>query len=47
MISALQPKIMIIEEASEALEQYVVASCFESLEHLILVGDHLQCTSPG
>lgn len=42
LIDSLNPKIVLIEEAAETLEAYVTAACFESLEHLILVGDHQQ-----
>ena len=42
LISSLKPKVMLIEEAAETLEAPVVAACVESLEHLILVGDHKQ-----
>lgn len=31
-----------IEEAAEVLEAPVVACCVESVQHLILVGDHQQ-----
>jgi helicase required for RNAi-mediated heterochromatin assembly 1 len=42
LIDSLKPKIVMIEEAAETLEAYVTAACFDSLEHLILVGDHQQ-----
>ena len=42
LISSLKPKVVLIEEAAEILEAPVAAACFESLEHLILVGDHKQ-----
>ncbi|KAL1958666.1 hypothetical protein VTO42DRAFT_4009 [Malbranchea cinnamomea] len=42
LISAIRPKIILIEEAAEVLEAPVAAACVESLEHLILVGDHRQ-----
>ncbi|KAI9755693.1 MAG: hypothetical protein M4579_004191 [Chaenotheca gracillima] len=42
LIASLKPKVVMVEEASEALEGHVTAACFESLEHLILVGDHKQ-----
>ncbi|KAI2023264.1 hypothetical protein LOZ46_001595 [Ophidiomyces ophidiicola] len=42
LISSLKPKIILIEEAAEILEAPVTAACVESLEHLILVGDHKQ-----
>ena len=42
LISALKPKIILIEEAAEVLEAPVTVACIETLEHLILVGDHQQ-----
>ncbi|KAL8738285.1 MAG: hypothetical protein Q9181_000920 [Wetmoreana brouardii] len=42
LLNSLQPKIVLIEEAAETLEAYVAAACFESIEHLVLVGDHQQ-----
>ncbi|KAL8683219.1 MAG: hypothetical protein Q9186_000831 [Xanthomendoza sp. 1 TL-2023] len=42
LLHSLQPKIVLIEEAAEVLEAQVAAACFDSLEHLILVGDHQQ-----
>ncbi|KAI9837632.1 MAG: hypothetical protein M1837_002940 [Sclerophora amabilis] len=38
LIASIEPKIVMVEEASETLEGHVSAACFESLEHLILVG---------
>ncbi|KAI5307119.1 Transcription factor spt8 [Ascosphaera pollenicola] len=42
LIQSLNPRTILIEEAAEVIEAPVVASCFDSLEHLILVGDHQQ-----
>ncbi|KAK7551475.1 hypothetical protein IWX49DRAFT_534115 [Phyllosticta citricarpa] len=42
LVSALQPKVVLIEEAAETLEAPVAVTCVPSLEHLILVGDHQQ-----
>lgn len=42
LISSLKPRIVLIEEAAEVLEGPVTAACMESVEHLILVGDHQQ-----
>ncbi len=42
LIDSLKPKIVMIEEAAETLEAYVTAACLNSIEHLILVGDHQQ-----
>ena len=42
LLQALDPKIVIIEEAAETLEAPIAAACFEKLQHLVLVGDHQQ-----
>jgi helicase required for RNAi-mediated heterochromatin assembly 1 len=42
LLHLLKPKIVLIEEAAETLEPYTAAACFDSLEHMILVGDHQQ-----
>lgn len=42
LISSLNPKVIVIEEAAEVIEAPIAAACFKSLEHLILVGDHKQ-----
>ncbi|QGA16323.1 hypothetical protein EYB26_003990 [Talaromyces marneffei] len=42
LLSALKPRIIMIEEAAETIEAPITAACVESLEHLILVGDHKQ-----
>lgn len=42
LVSSLKPRIVLIEEAAETLEGLVMAACMDSLEHLILVGDHKQ-----
>lgn len=42
LVQGLKPKVVLIEEAAETFESYVTAACFDSLEHLILVGDHQQ-----
>ncbi|KAK3117984.1 hypothetical protein LTR53_000136 [Teratosphaeriaceae sp. CCFEE 6253] len=42
LLTALQPKIILIEEAAELLEAPVTVACIPSLQHLILVGDHKQ-----
>ncbi|TAQ85205.1 hypothetical protein B7494_g6473 [Chlorociboria aeruginascens] len=41
-LSALQPRTLLIEEAAETLEGTILAAMFESLDQLILVGDHQQ-----
>ena len=42
LIACLRPKVIMIEEAAEVIEAPITAACVESLEHLILVGDHKQ-----
>lgn len=42
LVSALSPKIVVIEEAAEIMEAPVISACVPSLQHLILVGDHKQ-----
>lgn len=42
LISVLRPKIMMIEEAAEVIEAPVTVGCVESLQQLILIGDHKQ-----
>lgn len=42
LVSSLEPKIVLIEEAAETLEAPVTAACVPSVQHLILVGDHKQ-----
>ncbi|CCU82840.1 DEAD box helicase involved in nonsense mediated decay [Blumeria hordei DH14] len=42
LLSALQPRILLIEEAAETLEGKVLAGIPEGIEQLILVGDHQQ-----
>ncbi|KAF2768378.1 P-loop containing nucleoside triphosphate hydrolase protein [Teratosphaeria nubilosa] len=42
LLHALQPKIVLIEEAAETLEAPVTVACLPSVQHLILVGDHKQ-----
>lgn len=42
LIHALQPRIVLIEEAAETKEAPVASACLPSLQHLILVGDHKQ-----
>lgn len=50
LLQALDPKVVIIEEAAETLEAPIAVACFETLEHLILIGDHQQlrahCNDP-
>lgn len=42
LVSSLNPRVVFVEEAAEVLEAPVAAACFESLQQLILVGDHQQ-----
>ncbi|TID13113.1 P-loop containing nucleoside triphosphate hydrolase protein [Venturia nashicola] len=42
LVSALSPRIVVIEEAAETMEAPVISACVPSLQHLILVGDHKQ-----
>ncbi|KAH7311881.1 P-loop containing nucleoside triphosphate hydrolase protein [Rhexocercosporidium sp. MPI-PUGE-AT-0058] len=51
LLSALAPRTLLIEEAAETLESKIIAGMMESLQQLILVGDHKQlqasCTVPA
>jgi helicase required for RNAi-mediated heterochromatin assembly 1 len=42
LIACLNPLTLLIEEAAETLEGTVLAASFESVQQIILVGDHLQ-----
>ena len=42
MLSQIQSKVVIVEEAAKILEPHVVASLTPTTEHLILIGDHKQ-----
>ena len=42
LISALRPRVVLVEEAAETLEASVTVACLPTVEHLILVGDHQQ-----
>ena len=42
LVSAIQPRVVLIEEAAETLEAPVISTCLPSLQQLILVGDHQQ-----
>ncbi|KAJ5573691.1 uncharacterized protein N7459_008118 [Penicillium hispanicum] len=42
LVSSLNPRTVLIEEAAEVIEAPVAVACFESLQRLILVGDHKQ-----
>lgn len=42
LVASIQPKVVLIEEAAEALEGPAVVACMPSVQQLILVGDHKQ-----
>jgi helicase required for RNAi-mediated heterochromatin assembly 1 len=42
LISALRPRVVLIEEAGETREAPVAVTCVSSLQQLVLVGDHQQ-----
>lgn len=42
LLTAFAPNIMIVEEAGEVLESHVLVCLRPHLQHLILIGDHLQ-----
>lgn len=42
LLQSIEPKAVLIEEAAETLESSIAVACFETIEHLILVGDHQQ-----
>ncbi|KAF6825784.1 dead box helicase [Colletotrichum plurivorum] len=42
LIAAMQPLVMMIEEADETREANIMAALFPSLKQMILVGDHMQ-----
>lgn len=41
-IRSLKPRVLIVEEAAEVQEGHTLAALTESVEHLILIGDHKQ-----
>jgi helicase required for RNAi-mediated heterochromatin assembly 1 len=42
LISSVKPKIILIEEAAEAIEAPISVACLDSVQHMVLVGDHQQ-----
>ncbi|XP_075977884.1 NFX1-type zinc finger-containing protein 1-like [Anticarsia gemmatalis] len=42
LLQAVSPKIVIVEEAAEVLEQHIITSLTKDCQHLILIGDHQQ-----
>ncbi|CAD8066812.1 unnamed protein product [Paramecium sonneborni] len=41
-LKKLNSKVLVIEEAAEVLESHIVAILTKNIQHLILIGDHLQ-----
>eukprot|EP01116_Phalansterium_solitarium_P021910 TRINITY_DN7033_c0_g1_i2.p1 TRINITY_DN7033_c0_g1~~TRINITY_DN7033_c0_g1_i2.p1 ORF type:complete len:1253 (+),score=300.21 TRINITY_DN7033_c0_g1_i2:224-3982(+) len=42
LIQAVNPEVIIVEEAAEVLEAHIVAALSPSAKHLIIIGDHEQ-----
>ncbi|XP_018613052.2 NFX1-type zinc finger-containing protein 1-like [Scleropages formosus] len=42
VLRAIQPQIVVVEEAAEVLEAHVVTTLTSGCQHLILIGDHQQ-----
>ena len=42
LLCQLQPRVIIVEEAAEVLESHILTSLCNSVEHLIMIGDHQQ-----
>ncbi|KAI9801073.1 MAG: hypothetical protein M1833_002941 [Piccolia ochrophora] len=42
LIESLKPRILMVEEAAESLEGHIAAGLVETIQHLILIGDHNQ-----
>ncbi|KAG9254099.1 P-loop containing nucleoside triphosphate hydrolase protein [Emericellopsis atlantica] len=42
LVAALEPKVLLVEEAAETREPNITSALFPSLDQLILVGDHQQ-----
>ncbi|CAH0691773.1 unnamed protein product [Spodoptera exigua] len=42
LLKTIAPKIVIVEEAAEVLEQHIITSLTKYCQHLILIGDHQQ-----
>ncbi|CAG2167500.1 unnamed protein product [Oppiella nova] len=42
IMEAIDPQIVIVEEAAEVMESHVITSLTQNTEHLILIGDHKQ-----
>jgi superfamily I DNA and/or RNA helicase len=42
LLKAVQPAVVIVEEAAEVLEAHLLAALPPGLQHLVLIGDHKQ-----
>ncbi|KAI7881845.1 P-loop containing nucleoside triphosphate hydrolase protein [Lichtheimia hyalospora FSU 10163] len=42
LLEGIKPRVMVVEEAAEMLESHIVTALTQSLQHLILIGDHQQ-----
>ncbi|CAG2103363.1 unnamed protein product [Medioppia subpectinata] len=42
ILEAIDPQIVVVEEAAEVMESHIVTSLTKNTEHLILIGDHRQ-----
>ncbi|EPB87088.1 hypothetical protein HMPREF1544_06112 [Mucor circinelloides 1006PhL] len=42
LLEKMRPRVMVVEEAAEMLESHIISALTNSLEHLILIGDHQQ-----
>ncbi|KAG8790256.1 hypothetical protein FRC12_012372 [Ceratobasidium sp. 428] len=42
LLSGMQPKVMIVEEAGQVLESHILASLVPSIEQVVMIGDPLQ-----
>lgn len=40
LLTKIKFNTLIVEEAGEVLESHIIANLFESINHLILIGDH-------
>ncbi|KAK0530110.1 hypothetical protein OC835_004123, partial [Tilletia horrida] len=42
LLKLIKPKVLLVEEAGQVLEAHILATLSQSIEHLILIGDHNQ-----